>query len=126
MAPVTAAVAVIALAVSLVMVGMSNGTVVPRQSASPSTVPPQYYVGICGGATGWYGSAPLTSTKEDVPPNHLVVGDTFTGKSSATIAAPTGTAWTGGSTAAADDRTFVALGRSPTARRPRGQPGSGA
>jgi hypothetical protein len=109
MAPVTAAVAVIAVAVSLVIVrDIPNGPVVPPSGpASPSTVPPRYYVAISGGAVGWYAYAPLTSTKS-VPPNHLVVGDTATGTKLATIAAPTGTAWTG-VTAAADDRTFVAL-----------------
>ena len=114
MAPVTAAVAVIAVAVSLVIVrDISNGPVVPPPGpASPSTVPPRYYVAISEGAIGWYAYAPLTSTKS-VPPNHLVVGDTATGKQLATIAAPTGTAWTG-VTAAADDRTFVALAE-PTA-----------
>jgi hypothetical protein len=123
MAPVTAAVAMIAVAVSLVIVrAISNGPVVPPAgSASAPTVPPRYYVAISGGAIGWYGYAPLTSTKS-VPPNHLVVGDTATGNKLATIAAPTGTAWTG-VTAAADDRTFVALAE-PTAGPP-GQPGSG-
>jgi hypothetical protein len=117
MAPVAAAVAVIAVAVSLVIVrDISNGPVVPPAgSASASTAPPRYYVAISVGAIGWYGYAPLTSTKS-VPPNHLVVGDTDTGKKLATIAAPTGTAWTG-VTAAADDRTFVALAE-PTAGAP--------
>ena len=110
MVPVTAAVAVVAVAISLVIVrDISNGPVVPPTAPVPaSTVPPRYYVAISGSATafGWYAYAPLTSAKK-VSPNDLVVGDTMTGRKLATIAAPAGSTWAG-VTAAADDRTFVA------------------
>ena len=117
MAPVTAAVAVIAVAVSLVIVrDISNGPVVPPTAPAPApTVPPRYYVAIPGSAVSWYAYAPLTG-KKNAPPNDLVVGDTVNGKQLATMAAPTGTEWAG-VTAAADDRTFVAFAE-PTAGGP--------
>ena len=96
MAPVTAAVAVVAVAVSLVIVrDISNGPVVPpAASASALTAAPRYYVAIPGVAIPWpsngsYSSATPTS-KQALPPNALVVGDTATGKKLATFAVACG------------------------------------
>jgi hypothetical protein len=103
MAPVTAAAAVVAVALSLVIVReISNGPVVPPAGSGSASGVPRYYGAISGAKFGWYAYAPLT-----VQPNDLVVGDTVTGKKLATIGAPTGTEWEG-VTAAADDRTFAA------------------
>ena len=106
--PLTAAVAVVAVAVSLVIVrDISNGPVVPPTAPAPSaTAAPRYYLEISGTAFSWYAYAPLTGAS-NVPSNKLVIGDTGTGQQLATLAAPTGTEWAG-VTAAADDRTFAA------------------
>lgn len=106
MGPVTAAAAVLAVGVSLVLIrGIPNARVVPP-SGSPAApgVPPPYYVAIAGSQAGWYAYAPLSGAAP--PANHLVVGATFTGRSLATVAPPRG-AWFTGVTGAADDRTFV-------------------
>jgi hypothetical protein len=90
MAPVTAAAAVIAIAVTLVLVrDARNGQPVP---ATHSGIP-QYYVAL-----------------NDAPPPGrpvpVVVGDTFTGKRLATVNPPPHSSFVG-VTGAADDRTFV-------------------
>jgi hypothetical protein len=117
MVPITAAVAVVAVAIALVIVrDISNGPVVPATGpALAPTVPPQYYVAVSGTPVGWYAYAPLTG-ENNIPPNDLVVGDTVTGQKLATLAAPAGTEWAG-VTAAADDRTFAAFAE-PAADRP--------
>jgi hypothetical protein len=94
--PLAAGVAVIALAISLVVIkDLPNGRVAsPATTATPSTGDaPEYYVmlhqiGKSGQAVG------------------LLVGDTFTGKEVATIAPPPGGTFMA-VTGAANDRTFV-------------------
>jgi len=89
-APVTAAAAVIAIAVTLVIVrDARNGQPVP---ATHGTIP-QYYVALNNAGIHKF-------------PDQVVVGDTFTGKRLATVNPPAHTSFTG-ITAAADDRTFV-------------------
>lgn len=101
MAPVTAAAAVLAIALSLALIRViPNGPVVPASPPPSVAGVPAYYVALAGpatGATGWYGQPPATG---------LVVGATFTGKTLATVAPPGDLTFTGVS-AAADDRTFV-------------------
>jgi hypothetical protein len=101
-APLTAAAAVVALALSLVLIkGIQNGSVVPPNPATPTgsaaaTGPdgvPRYYV-----AAAQY--------------NDIVAGDSVTGKILAKLALPEPKAVTTffmGITAADDDRTFVVL-----------------
>jgi hypothetical protein len=95
--PLTAAVAVIALAVALVTIkDLPNARVVPPTAPASSSAAgvPAYYAApellckTCGSAI-------------------LVVGDTFTGAKLATFSPPRGTTFEAVS-AAADDRTFVA------------------
>ena len=104
LAPVLAAAAVVAIALTLVIVrDMPDGPVEPPTASSAPASPtgpvapiagvPQYYVTQGEPAPG------TDSWK-------LVIGDTFTGKRLATIAPPRGTSW-GSMTGAADDRTFV-------------------
>ena len=103
LAPVMAAAAVVAIALTLVIVrDMPDGPPQPPTSSAPAspTAPvapiagvPQYYV-----TPGQ--PAPGTDSWK------LVIGDTFTGRRLATIAPPHGTSW-GSMTGAADDRTFV-------------------
>jgi hypothetical protein len=118
LAPVTAAAAVVALAVALVLVkDLPNGGSVPAgvgvvptadsSLASPSgsgagSVPP-YYVAIQTAVTKPTGKPPVLTTP-------LVVGDSRTGQKLATIAPPTGVRFLN-VTAANDDRTFVAAGQ---------------
>jgi hypothetical protein len=94
-APVTAATAVIALAVSLVLIrDIPNGRVVPpkRPAAASGAVPRYYADPIAAGKNPWL---------------DLVIGDLFTGARLATIAPPAGSTFAN-VTGAADDRTFVA------------------
>lgn len=89
LAPLTAAAAVIALAISLVIVrDIPNGHVVPPASPAPTVdgVPPYYVTFDAHG--------------------NLVVGETVTGARLATVPPPAGIPFRG-VTAAADDRTFV-------------------
>jgi hypothetical protein len=89
LAPVAAAAAVIALAISLVIVrDIPNGHVVPPASPAPTVdgVPPYYVTFDAHG--------------------NLVVGETVTGARLATVPPPAGVPFRG-VTAAADDRTFV-------------------
>jgi hypothetical protein len=92
--PVTAAAAVIALAISLVLVrDIPNGRGVPP--SGPATVAggvPRYYVTLY---------SPSKSAA-----NQLLVGDTFTGAKVAVVPPPRGATFDG-IAAAADDRTFV-------------------
>jgi hypothetical protein len=95
--PLTAAVAVIALAVALVTIkDLPNGRVVPPIAPASSSA---------AGVPAYY-AAPeiLCRTCEST---RLVVGDTFTGAKLATFSPPRGTVFEAVS-AAADDRTFVA------------------
>jgi hypothetical protein len=104
LAPVAAAVTIVAVAVALVIIrNIPNGSVAtpptPASSASGAGVPanaavvPEYYV-------AWM--------QADTP--YLVVGDTFTGQAIATVKAPPGVFFTEVYGAAADDRTFVVTG----------------
>jgi len=99
LAPVAAAAAVVALAISLVAVkGHSNGPVIhaaaPATSSTSAFTVPRYYTAVT--ALGKKGAA-----------EGLAVADTYTGKTVATIAPPSGRTFTSVS-AAADGRTFVA------------------
>jgi hypothetical protein len=99
-APVTAAAAVIALAISLVLVrAIPNGPVVPPTASAGPAGPvapiagvPEYYVTL--------------HPANPVAQSGLVIGDTFSGARLATIAPPRGDGFVG-VTGAADDRTFV-------------------
>ena len=94
-APVTAAAAVIALAISLALVrDIPNGRVVspPRPTAASGGVP-RYY-------------AALIRQGKGITWNEVIVNDTFTGARLATVKPPHGSTF-GDVTAAADDRTFV-------------------
>jgi hypothetical protein len=97
-APLTAAGVVAALAVALVIIkDLPNGGVVPAGPSTSAAGPggiPRYYVTIDAG-TGQRGA-----------PNTLLVGDSLTGKTIATIPSPAHSPFQG-VTAAADDRTFV-------------------
>jgi hypothetical protein len=107
--PVTAAVAIVAVAVSPVIVrDISNGrSTPPTTSTHSSAVPPRYYVAVTASSAGPDTSGAASSASQlSFTPNDLVVGDTVTGKNLATIAAPADSAWAWAA-AAADDRTFV-------------------
>ena len=97
--PLTAAVAVVALAVALAAV-RDMSTAPPTHPAPPPVRPataPTYYVGTtttCG------------PDQEHCPTPRLVVGDTYTGARLATITSPGGSVF-GTVSGAADDRTFV-------------------
>jgi hypothetical protein len=99
-APALAAAAVIALAVSLVVMkdAPNGGGGTPAGPVPGISGVPRYFV-------------ELTAKNRLLP--GLLVGDTFTGRKVATIAAPAGMTFTGVS-AAADDRSFVVDG-SPAA-----------
>lgn len=91
--PAAAAAAVIALAVSLVIVRDAGHS---APTAPPAAVP-RYYVALPG---------LLVPSIDSRGARNAVVGDTFSGKRLATVPAPTG--WTFVTVAAAgDDRTFV-------------------
>lgn len=99
--PATAAAAVVALAVSLVIVkGIQNGPAVPKSPATSTTgsdsVPP-YYVALPQVA----GNA-VDGTARD----GIVVGDSLTGQTLATFTPPAQTSFQAVK-GAADDRTFV-------------------
>jgi len=97
LAPAAAAVAVIAVAVTLVVVRDTSAgrSVTPPPAVSAGGIP-EYYVALSPvPQLGFFASAA-----------DAVVGDTFTGKRVATVAAPAGWGF-GGVSAAGDDRTFV-------------------
>jgi hypothetical protein len=97
LAPVAAAAAVLALAVSLVIIrDLPNGRVVPATGPTSAFTGgvPEYYVKLNGNGTS--GTA-----------NGLLIGDTFTGAQLAAIAPPQGFTFLA-VTGAGDDRTFVA------------------
>jgi len=106
-APLTAAAAVVALAIALVLVkGIQNDGAVPANpatSASPATSPGPGAPTGPGGAPRYY--AALTKNEG------IVVGDSVTGKTLATLTPPshkTSRTFFRDITAAADDQTFVA------------------
>jgi hypothetical protein len=110
-APVTAAAAVIALAISLVAIrDIPNGGVVSPAAPAPVTgAVPRYYVTL-------YTPPQRPTSKPSVPcalnspcstpGTELLVGDTLTGAKVAIVKPPKGTSFSGVA-AAADDRTFV-------------------
>src|SRR6202012_875841 len=105
-APMAAAAAVVALAISLVLVkDMPNGGTVPKKPPVPAAGPggaPRYYVALKDvPAKTKTPTAQIGTTELDV-----VVGDSVTGKTLATFAPPARTTFQS-VTAAADDRTFV-------------------
>jgi hypothetical protein len=94
MGPAAAAAALVALAISLVIVrDIPNGRRVPPAQASSPVPTPRYYVA-------------LDNPQNQNSPDPVVVGDMRTGKRLATIDPPAQHTF-GGVTAAADDRTFV-------------------
>ncbi len=99
LAPLAAAAVVVAVAVSLVLVrGPQNGGVVPQLTPAVTDLigVPRYYVAL----------EPPTSKSS--PVRGLLVGDTSTGKTLASITPPAHMSYASVS-AAADDRTFVAF-----------------
>ena len=98
MVPVTAAMAVIAIAVTLVAVKEArNGQPVSPLPAGSAAIPP-YYVA-------------LNNALSQRSPDQVVVGNTFTGARLATVSPPVHSSFVG-MTGATDDRTFV-LGAQP-------------
>jgi hypothetical protein len=94
--PAAAAAAVLAIALSLVLIrDIPNGRVAPPTRPVPAVDGvPAYYAGLA------------KTSDAETSPEQIVVGDTVTGKRLATVAPPTGTTFAG-ITGAADDRTFV-------------------
>jgi hypothetical protein len=118
-APITAAAAVIALAVSLVSIrDIPNGRVVPPAGPVPAVAGvPRYYVTLYSPPQPATASpspaAPCAASKSGQPvacasagTTDLLVGDTFTGARLAVVTPPAGSFFSGVA-AAADDRTFV-------------------
>jgi hypothetical protein len=96
--PLTAAVAVIALAIALVTIrDLPNGPVAPRPSPASGSAP------VAGVPAYYAAPEPQCQTCASA----LVVADTFTGAKLATVRPPHGATFAAVS-AAADDRTFVA------------------
>jgi hypothetical protein len=102
-APVTAAALVVALAIALVVIkDLPNGGAVPQNAPTATAGPdgaPRYFVAL------------KVDTQKLKPPTDnytfdIVVGDSLTGKTLATLAPPARTTFQS-VTAAADDRTFV-------------------
>lgn len=113
--PLTAAVAVLAIAIALVAV-RNLGTARPTRPAAtapaPATTVPRYYVAL---AQGCCDASPHTPA---------MVGDSRTGRLLATVSPPDGGSF-GGVTAADDDRTFL-LDDQVQATQPANQPLSGS
>jgi len=104
LAPVTAAVAVAAVAIALVIIkDVPNGRVVSPSPSTTSTGPADKNVSIPG-VPEYY----VAWMQADTP--YLVVGDTATGKQVGEVAEPHGVYLEGIYGAAADDRTFIAMG----------------
>jgi hypothetical protein len=104
-APLAAAATVIALAISLVIVkGVHHSSAFPAGSASSTAGP--------GGAPRYFVALPKLPDKNGIAHNYIVVGDSLTGQTLATIAPPAhANFWS--VTAAADDRTFIVEALSP-------------
>ncbi len=94
--PAAAAAAVLAIALSLVLIrDIPNGRVAPPTRPVPAVDGvPAYYAGLA------------KTSDAETSPEQIVVGQTVTGKRLATLAPPAGTTFAG-ITGAADDRTFV-------------------
>jgi hypothetical protein len=119
--PLTAAVAIIVIAVVLVAVKrpLTTGpeaSTVPASSSSaapassaPAADPealPAYFAAISGFAASAPVGAGYSGPAKNPPPDSVIVGDTLTGRRLATVAPPAGSTFIG-ITGAADDRTFV-------------------
>ena len=107
LAPVTAAVAVVAVALALVIVkDTPNGPVVPRGTHTNAPVPEGVHTNapVPEGVPEYY----VAWMQADRP--YLVVGDTGTGATVATVMSPAGVFLTDVYGTAADDRTFVVTG----------------
>ena len=104
-APVTAAVAVIALAISLVLVrDIPHGASPNRASPNERVFLPSRPATAASGVPRYYVATIIERVGSDV--FDLIVNDTFTGARLATVKPPPGSSF-GYVTAAADDRTFV-------------------
>jgi len=99
-APLAAAAVVVALAVALVTVRNMPNEGAASQNPAASAGVPRYYVAFKQFAG---------DMNSPVQRNDIVVGDSLTGKTLATLAPPARTVF-GSVTAAADDRTFVVFG----------------
>lgn len=102
-APLAAAAVVVALAIALVLMkGIQNDSAVPSDPATSTGLGgvPRYYVAL---------KQLAGDVNSSTQRNDIVVGDSLTGKTLATFAAPARTALES-VTAAADDRTFVVFG----------------
>ena len=112
-APLLAAVAVVALAVSLVTVrNLPSRQIATLASTAPQATAP---VPAADGVPGYYVALHPSAGRSGAP-NGLIVGDTVTGKTVAVIAPPAGSSIVSVS-GAADDRTF-AVAAAPTAGGP--------
>ena len=106
LAPVAAAVTIVAVAVTLVIIRdiPNGGVAAPSPSttfAGPADTPKSIPVGVPEYYVAWM--------QADTP--YLVVGNTFTGQTIATVRAPTGVFLEAVYGMAADDRTFVVTGQ---------------
>lgn len=113
LAPVAAAVTVVAVAVALVLVkdAPTGSLAAPPPAASASPAAPAGLTTTQGrvavGVPGYY----VARMPADRP--YLVVGDTFTGKTIATVKAPGNVVLGAVYGGAADDRTFIVTGNVP-------------
>jgi hypothetical protein len=108
--PAAAAAAVLAIALSLVLIrDIPNGRVAPPTRPVPAVDGvPAYYAGLA------------KTSDAQTSPEQIVVGETVTGKRVATVAPPAGTTFAG-ITGAADDRTFV-VDTQPGSHDPESEP----
>jgi hypothetical protein len=105
LAPVAAAVTIVAVAVSLAIIrNIPNGGVAGPSTATPTAGSPAASGATATGVPEYY----VARMQADTP--YLVVGNTFTGKTIATVGAPAGAYLTAVYGAAADDRTFIVTG----------------
>jgi hypothetical protein len=111
--PAAAAVAMLAIAVSLVVVRSLVRGSAPATPAASAV--PRYYVTLSRGIVGWYANDPGTASET---PNAVIVGSTATGKRLATVPAPKGLTFNVVA-GAADDRTFVVGAISSSAKEDR-------
>ena len=110
LAPVAAAVTIVAVAVTLAIIrNIPNGGVAGPSSATPTAGSPAASGATATGVPGYY----VARMQANWP--YLVVGSTFTGKTIATVGAPAGVFLTAVYGAAADDRTFIVTGVRPGA-----------
>jgi hypothetical protein len=105
LAPLAAAVTIVAVAVTLAIIrDIPNGGVAGPSTATPTAGSPAASGATATGVPEYY----VAWMQADTP--YLVVGDTFTGKAVATVGAPAGVSLEAVYGAAADDRTFIVTG----------------